>query len=343
MATGLLNSPLFTTIICIVLIFALLSLLVSTLTEAINAYFQERGQLLFETIGRILADGLNTNFGHLLYSHPLVDNLKKDPNSLPQYIDADTFTKALIDVVSNSARLYHWEGGKLVPDPDTRDAFARFQAGITQMEHTPLKLFFLNMLDRAQQTGQSKPLDALIQELTTWYNQQMDRVSGWYKVWIRKRLFWVGLIVAIALNADSIHIFQTIYRSPDLRARIEPIAERVADRYAAEQAEPNTTDTTLRGRLIQMRGQIDSINALGIPVGWGRSRPPFSYFHPPAVPANDYFGHYPEPGRWNVLFYLLGLLITAFSLSAGAPFWFDLLLKLVNLRRTGTKPSTEPK
>lgn len=351
MVTGILNSPLFVTIICMVLIFALLSLLVSTLTEAINSYFQERGLLLFQTIGRILEDGLNTNFGHMVYSHPLVDNLKKDNNSLPQYIDANTFAKALVDVVGDSARTFHQDNGRLVPDQDTRDAFTRFQAGINQLEHTPLKLLFLNMLDRARQNGPSNPLGALSQELTQWYNGQMDRVSGWYKVWIRRRLFWVGLIVAIALNADSIHIFQTLYRSPDLRTRLEPIAEREADRYAArkgegrqaEKGESVQTDTSFLVRLAEIRSQVDSINALGIPVGWGKRLPPVSYFVGAGPRSHDYFGYYPQRSFGNIVFYLLGILITAFSLSAGAPFWFDLLLKLVNLRRTGTKPSTENK
>ncbi len=36
--------------------------------------------------------------------------------------------------------------------------------------------------------------------------------------------------------------------------------------------------------------------------------------------------------------FLLGFLITAFAISLGAPFWFDLLNKFVNLRISGAKP-----
>ena len=35
---------------------------------------------------------------------------------------------------------------------------------------------------------------------------------------------------------------------------------------------------------------------------------------------------------------ILGWLITALAVSLGAPFWFDLLNRLVKLRGTGTKP-----
>jgi hypothetical protein len=37
---------------------------------------------------------------------------------------------------------------------------------------------------------------------------------------------------------------------------------------------------------------------------------------------------------------LLGLIITAVAVSQGAPFWFDLLSKLVNLRGSGAVPAT---
>jgi len=47
--------------------------------------------------------------------------------------------------------------------------------------------------------------------------------------------------------------------------------------------------------------------------------------------------------RW-LLFKLLGCAMTALAVSLGAPFWFDLFGRLVNLRATGAKPakSTAP-
>ena len=39
----------------------------------------------------------------------------------------------------------------------------------------------------------------------------------------------------------------------------------------------------------------------------------------------------------------LGWLITAFAVSMGAPFWFDLLNKFVNIRASGKAPEEEPK
>jgi hypothetical protein len=41
---------------------------------------------------------------------------------------------------------------------------------------------------------------------------------------------------------------------------------------------------------------------------------------------------------WYVLFWFVGIVITGIMLSFGATFWFDLLVKLVNIRRAGIKP-----
>jgi hypothetical protein len=45
-------------------------------------------------------------------------------------------------------------------------------------------------------------------------------------------------------------------------------------------------------------------------------------------------------GFWWALTKLAGLTITALAISLGAPFWFDILQKFMNVRGTGTKPDT---
>jgi hypothetical protein len=47
-----------------------------------------------------------------------------------------------------------------------------------------------------------------------------------------------------------------------------------------------------------------------------------------------------DPNWWTVTLYIFGICISAVSLSFGAPFWFDLLMKFVNIRRAGKKPES---
>ena len=57
------------------------------------------------------------------------------------------------------------------------------------------------------------------------------------------------------------------------------------------------------------------------------------------------FADQPEPfgsGGWMTWLAtrVLGAILTAFAVSLGAPFWFDVLGKIVNVRSTGKAPST---
>jgi hypothetical protein len=63
------------------------------------------------------------------------------------------------------------------------------------------------------------------------------------------------------------------------------------------------------------------IKASGIPVGWTRDDLRISKFR-------------------DIIKKIGGLLLTAFAVSMGAPFWFDVLSKLSNLRSSGNKPIT---
>jgi hypothetical protein len=383
MGTSLFNSPLFVTIICLILVFAMLSLLVSTITEAINSYFKERGILLYNTIANLFDDNVNVNFGQLLYAHPMIDNLKKDKKSLPQYISAEMFSNALIDVVVNYSREFKFNAAAnaIQMTENHLTIFQRYRSGIDMMKHTTLKLLLLNMVEKCEgQTGDS--LNLLQKQLTQWYNDQMERTSGWYKTYVRTRLFWISLLVAVALNVDSIRLFQSLYRSPDARNLIEPIAEMVADNYATAKLDSSKTalqdayqaiqlthfptdsagqndssllpvkkalaqwkhtdsllfkaDSARQNALANAATELDQFSSLGLPVGWSRRVPPLSWWQKqPAARLQKGFS------GWSLVSYLLGLLITAFSISAGAPFWFDLLLRFVNIRRAGLKPPTD--
>jgi hypothetical protein len=42
-------------------------------------------------------------------------------------------------------------------------------------------------------------------------------------------------------------------------------------------------------------------------------------------------------------YHIIGWLLTGFAASLGAPFWFDLLNKFMNLRSAGKAPEEKPK
>ena len=60
---------------------------------------------------------------------------------------------------------------------------------------------------------------------------------------------------------------------------------------------------------------------------------------PPGLP----FGYDLEKDvKWNdrICTHLMGWLLTIFAICLGAPFWFDLLNKVANLRGNGERPAS---
>ena len=83
---------------------------------------------------------------------------------------------------------------------------------------------------------------------------------------------------------------------------------------------PSDWYRTIRDQIQQAEDQVSKVENLGIPLGWNPN--PFSQ----AFPA------------W--LQTILGWLMTAIAVSLGAPFWFDMLNKIVNVR-LAEKPAEE--
>ncbi len=65
---------------------------------------------------------------------------------------------------------------------------------------------------------------------------------------------------------------------------------------------------------------VAEVNQLGLPLGWAGENTP--------------------DDAWGSLGKALGLLVTAFAITLGAPFWFDLLGKFARLRATGKREGT---
>jgi hypothetical protein len=73
------------------------------------------------------------------------------------------------------------------------------------------------------------------------------------------------------------------------------------------------------------------IKSLGLPIGWDTSNTDL-------FPPGREWKLLPKETDWglikNWLLKIGGLLITAFAISLGAPFWFDLLNKFMVVRST---------
>jgi hypothetical protein len=144
--------------------------------------------------------------------------------------------------------------------------------------------------------------------IETWFNSGMDRVSGWYKRQTQWVLLVLGFFIAVALNVDSLKVAGELYRNDNLRAG------------AVAQAVAVTRDGKMPADLAT--NAAATLDKLKLPIGWQ------GYERVPATCAS-------VQELWRIVSSsFFGWLLTAFAISFGAPFWFDLLNKLISIRST---------
>jgi hypothetical protein len=147
-----------------------------------------------------------------------------------------------------------------------------------------------------------------------WYDDAMDRVSGWYKKKTQLFILVWALAVTLSVNADTVLIANTLAHDATLRASLVAMAEVTAKEALPENA------TQAMERIKQMSTETEK---LGLPIGWSRK-------------PNDTKSLPTDVGGWALK--IIGLSLTAIAVSLGAPFWFDVLNKLINIRSAGKKP-----
>ena len=147
---------------------------------------------------------------------------------------------------------------------------------------------------------------ALRQEVADWFDSAMDRVSGDYKRYTQVWSFLIAFAVACAFNIDAIAIADGLRTNSAAVDKVQMPAD----------AAPNFTDA-LAG--------IKQLEAAQFPIGWKQAPSWSGVFQPSALVK------------------LIGWLMTASAALVGAPFWFDMLSKFINVRGAGPTPDASAK
>jgi hypothetical protein len=271
----------------IIFIYLLVSLVVSAINELIAGLLKSRAKNLSKGIQALLQDRSQSGWVARLYEHPLIESLSA-PNSKPSYIPSRTFALVLLDLIAPATT-------------DGTRTLADLKTGMANLP-APLQRTLTTLLEESQHD-----VERLKTQIEIWFNNGMDRASGWYKrktQWIQ---FFLGLTFVIVLNIDSVHIGRT------LLAVNSPLRASLVESAKSFVAQPGGTNKPIKEA-------VEAISTVSLPIGWSE---------------------FPKPDQWPIIF--LGWLITAFAVSLGAPFWFDLLNKFINVRASGKAPEEEPK
>jgi len=375
----MLNSTVLDIVIGLVFIYLLYSLLVTTIQEIIASNFGFRAKILQRAVFRMLEDDnkFNSKFRSVLYlfkksgnggeknstsyefyKHPLIRFLgESDCHGKPAYINKETFSKVIIDLL---------RGDQVNPGDDIKLLIQKaLDEKTTSWGNAKISDETVSYLKSiwADADGDIKRFKG---HLENWFDETMDRASGWYKKHTQFILFFVGLTIAILFNVDTIKIVDKLEKDPKIREQLVQQAEefdkahpdlekqlflqkaeneKFLAQYSKKEVASNKSlqnkqsedslvtvnylniqarkDTLLNRADLMMKNDIKKCNDV---LGLG---------------PNSYDGITRNLGTFVSA--LAGWIITALALSLGAPFWFDLLNKLMKLRGSVATPTSDNK
>ncbi len=388
------NSPVLDVVIGLVFIYLLYSFLATIIQEIIATYFGLRAKTLAKGISRMLDDEEKYNFFQKIipvflnllnsiknilsrktekkkknkkvsatfYSHPLIKYLGQNKtNSKPAYLTAQNFAKVLIDLL---------RGDKVKPLDDIKSLIQiALDDGKTNWEGSDINKDTLSYLRSiwADSQGNVQKFQELIEK---WFDDTMERASGWYKKKIQLILFCIGLFLATIFNVDTISIVKKLSNDKDARDKLVSMANTYVQNNKTsidtskvkDKAELDYFNERLDSLLAikrQLDTDISKANSILGSGGWPpdtikvvtnlKTKKP--YYDPPievkSLPCKYQTGTMVQIifTFWDKLIYIVRLLsnhfpgffITALAISLGAPFWFDLLNKFMQLRSSNTE------
>lgn len=307
---GLFNSTVLDWVIGIVFVYLLLAIMCTTVNEWIAGILSLRAKTLAKGIEQLLDQQKGSDparsFLEDFYAHPLISGMlrpgKTASTGHPAYLSSRAFAATVIDVATKN------KPGSIT--------FDDLENGVKSLPDGDVKTALLALLQNT-----SRDLDRAQKNIERWFDDTMQRVSGWYKRRTQIITVCIAVLLTVATNADTMRIGHMIWTNGTLRATIVEKAKNRAEtgKEAAGRVESFEYPDKNNPLKPQAKPSADELSALKPLLGWA---------------GQDLRDGAQWPSR------LLGWILTIIAISLGAPFWFDTLSRLMNVRNAGQKPKT---
>ncbi len=302
-------------LIGLITVYMVFGLACTAIVEAVTAFFGVRGRNLEKALKEFLSGDLEENkpFIKAFFRHPLVQTLSKDKllrkgtKSLPSYIPPEIVSKVIEDLVTKD--------GASTFLPNLIDALPG------EPDKNRIKGVLKVMLKDAR--GDVKEFRRSLEKS---FNATMDRAGGWFKRYTQTAALVISAGLVIGANADTIGMVSSLAANPAARAKMVEVAgKRVEDAESkarktgaasGESSIEHVAAETKSARRALDRA-FEDMTAAGVRFGWTEAPK--------------------DAAAW--LSKIVGLLISIFAVSLGAPFWFDVLQKFMKLRSAGVTHS----
>lgn len=178
--------------------------------------------------------GFEHTFAGRFYAYPSIKYLAKAEKeeklffgqTMPAYISAENFAVTLINLLSDKG------------------------VGNNKLEKVKFCLQFNNYKIEPETLRQLQAIASVSgddvnifkENLSKWFNETMDRTNGWYKNRITLISFWLGFLLALSFNVDSIRISRILATDKEARNQLVNLAIEMSK------------DTARYGRFIHANG-----------------------------------------------------------------------------------------
>ncbi|HRI20416.1 MAG TPA: hypothetical protein PLA68_05660, partial [Panacibacter sp.] len=201
-------------VIGLVFIYLLYSLLVTIIQEIIANKLSFRAKFLEKAVIRMLEDDYSDNnwagilinrltekekkackFYTSFYAHPLIKYLSEKPGkSKPSYIVNETFSKVIVDLLRGD-NVGVGENVRAKIEDSLKDGTLKWdkRANAKGSEIQPKTLSYLTSIWIDAQ-GDVEKFKVLLER---WFDETMNRTTGWYKRYTQFISLFIGLIIAI--------------------------------------------------------------------------------------------------------------------------------------------------
>ncbi|TRV11030.1 MAG: hypothetical protein EWV41_06280 [Microcystis wesenbergii Mw_MB_S_20031200_S109] len=323
-------------IVALIFIYLTSSLIISELQEQLAALLEFRARNLKKALeiflGKETVKSLYNN-GSLLSSLNQYTNLGKSVG--PSYVEPKVLAESLISLVnsqlSDNEKLLKADflGKNLVAEKT--GIFKKLDSISDFSKIDELAIKRLIEIGYSTKLKHDNPtLENFIDEIANTFTQIMERTSGVYKRNAKGVSFAFGFLAAALLNIDSFYVIEQLSKNPNLRQGINQVATEVIKNnescFKDAQADP-TKVAKCKEKLQVSVKDLEKINQ-PLPIGWNEK----GWFNGEQIK---------EQNDW--LQAIFGWLMTGVAVAMGAPFWFDILGKLINVRNTGKpiSPNTQ--
>ena len=279
----------------LVFIYALYSLYTTVIVEMITSAFKIRALILQLALMRMLDDSSEKEvYLKEFYDQPIIKYLSSGKSLIPcfnkpSYIQPHNFSKALVEVFKKESGI-------------TGSITEKVQEGISRKKDTEIGGFILSLFEDS-----NKDLVKFKAYLEEWFNDTMERATGWFKRRLAAVTFLVGLGISLGFNVNTLEIVKRLNTDDKLSAQFVDEANiLIKPKYL------NIENDASQERYKEVIDKVGEVNSVV------------------NIPRPKYYSFYD----------FLGVLITAIALYLGATFWFDILNKLMLLRGSSKTNTT---